>query len=48
LVLRWMISCAEMVLRVINKLLALLNAARRARQHLLLFLRLFVQSGLLF
>jgi hypothetical protein len=48
LVLRWTISWAEMVLRVVDKLLALLNAARRARQHLLLFLRLFVKAELLF
>jgi hypothetical protein len=38
LVLRWMISWVEMVLRVVNKLLALLNAAGRARKHLILFL----------
>jgi hypothetical protein len=48
LVLRWMISWAEMVLRVVDKLLALLNATRRARQHLLLFLRLFVKVRLFF
>jgi hypothetical protein len=38
LVLRWTISWTEMVLRVVDKLLALLNAPRRARQHMLLFL----------
>jgi hypothetical protein len=48
LVLRWMISWAEMVLRVVDKFLALLNTARWARQPLLLFLRLFVKAGLLF
>jgi hypothetical protein len=37
LVLWWTISWTKMVLRVVNKLLALLNAARRARQHLLFF-----------
>jgi hypothetical protein len=48
LVLRWMIRRAEMILRVVDKLLALLNAAWRARQHLLLFLGLFMNAGLLF
>jgi hypothetical protein len=48
LVLRWTISWVEMILRVVDKLLALLNTARRARQHLLLFLRFFVKALLLF